>query len=174
MWKKECDKNTAYDTNSRSRATAYLCDSDNWTEYVGDKAPDGTYAVGGPTKELLVLSWNEAVKNGGNDDPKTEAKWQDDDVVANGYLYNKPYELSSSINPYPIQSTILNSLYNNGSSYWLASPSSFGISHVCSVFEVGFVHLSDYDYASLGARPLVSIPMSKIQIKDGIVTIGNN
>ena len=165
------------DMNNRSKATAYLCDSNNWKEYVGENAPSGTYAVGGPTKELLVLSWNQAVDNEGEKAPKTKAKWQEGDVVQDGYLYNKPEALYTGN---PISTSILpdtingKGLYNPGTSYWLASPSSDYPNLVCFVNDGGCVNSSGYNITRYGARPLVSIPMSKVQVKDGIVTIGSN
>ena len=174
MWKKICDENKKYDTNERSKATAYLCDQTNWTEYVGANAPDGTYAVGGPTKELFILSWNASI-------PQTKVKevsLEDGDVTEEGYAYDKPTHL---YNDDPILTTILpkaeggkDGLYNNGSSYWLASPGSYGTYDVCDVNDDGYVSSDHFSNTDHGARPLVSIPMSKVQIKDGIVTIESN
>ena len=160
----------------RSRATAYLCDPANWGDYVakdedGNDLIEGSYAVGGPTEELLVYSWNQAVENGGTGAPTTKANWAEGDVVAGGYLWNKPYELSSSVSPSPISSGILSRLYNNGSnSYWLTSPSSSSNDFVCRVDRRGYV--SNFSYYNNGAlRPLVSIPLSNVTVENGTVTI---
>ena len=171
MWKKICDEKNKYDANDRSKATAYLCDPENWKEYKGN---DATYAVGGPTKELFIMSWNASI-------PKTSVRrvsLEDGDVTEEGYAYKKPTHL---YNDDPILTTILpkteggkDGLYNNGSSYWLASPSSSSTGSVCYVASYGCVYDNRYSDAYFGARPLVSIPMSKVQIKDGIVTIGSN
>lgn len=99
------------------------------------------------------------------------------DVTADGYAYNKPDHL---YNDDPILKTILpatengtDGLYNNGTSYWLASPGSDYAGGVCFVSDRGYVGSYACDGASRGVRPLVSIPMSKVQIEDGIVKIGN-
>ena len=164
---------TTTDKNSRSKATAYLCDPANWTKYIGSNAPSGTYAVGGPTKELFIKSWNASK-------PQThvqEVSLVSADVTAGGYAYNKPDHL---YNDDPILNTILpatvgrtDGLYNNGTSYWLASPSSSLTYDVCYVSLSGCVYGNYCNYARNGVRPLVSIPMSKVQIEDGIVKIGN-
>ena len=164
---------TTTDKNSRSKATAYLCDPANWTKYIGSNAPSGTYAVGGPTKELFIKSWNASIPQTG----VQKVSLVSADVTANGYAYYKPDHLH---NDHPILKTILpatengtDGLYNNGASYWLASPSSSDTDGVCRVSDYGYVGNYDYFYTSIGVRPLVSIPMSKVQIEDGIVKIGN-
>ena len=162
------------DTKDRSKATAYLCDPANWTKYIGSNAPSGTYAVGGPTKELFIKSWNASK-------PQTnvqEVSLVQVDVTTDGYAYNKPDHL---YNDDPILKTILpvtvggeDGLYNNGKSYWLASPSGNYADYVCLVGFGGYVYYGSYDFTGCGVRPLVSIPMSKVQIKeDGILEIGN-
>ena len=181
MWK----ATGSTDTEIRSKATAYLCDSKNWTDYVGNTAPAGTYAVGGPTKELLVLSWNQAVDNGGETAPGKKVEWQEDDVNTGGYIFNKPEALYKGD---PILTTILpdtknkKGLYNNNDIYWLASPCADVTNpiNVCFVSNGGFVYgggvisTDKQTYVPCGIRPLVSIPMSKVYIIDGKITIGNN
>ncbi len=144
----------------RSKATAYLCDPKNWTEYISKSAPKETYAVGGPTKELLALSW-EATGN--------QAKWSDnidDDVETNGYVWDKPeglYDDGEGGNP--IQTNILTGLYNTGTDYWLASPSSNNTNNVCVVSYNGSVTNNTYNH-NVGVRPIVSIPISNVQIEE--------
>ena len=172
LWKEAGSINT----ESRSKATAYLCDLNNWTEYVGANAPGGTYAVGGPTKELLVLSWNQAVENGGENAPVKKAEWKASDVKPVGYFYTKPDELYKND---PILTTILpntnnKGLYNAGTSYWLASPCADYENYVCFVHVHKYVCGTTYGNKDVGVRPLVSIPMSNVQMKNGKVTIGNN
>ena len=86
------------ETNSRSKVTAYLCDPANWIDYISLKAPKGTYAVGGPTVELLALSWEAT----GHD-----ARWSnnlEDDVGINGYILERPVGLRDN---YPLKGNIL-------------------------------------------------------------------
>ena len=120
------------------------------------------------------MSWNASI-------PKTSVQrvsLEDGDVTEEGYAYDKPTHL---YNDNPVLTTILpktegekDGLYNNGSSYWLASPSNSGTSDVCVVCDYGCVSFDYYFFNNYGARPLVSIPMSKVQIKEGKVTIKSN
>ncbi|MBO4293420.1 MAG: hypothetical protein J5881_03425 [Clostridia bacterium] len=165
-WKEKLGNNK--DESNRSIATAYMCDPANWTRYVANNAPDGTYAVGGPTKELLAAAWEQTKDASGN---YRSAGWQSSDVEAGGYENNKPSGLYSSS---PIQRTILptttngnDGLFNNGTSYWLASPSSNDSRQVCLVDYRGYVEdLAYYGIypGNLGLRPLVSIPLSHVNV----------
>ncbi len=157
--------------NLNAKAVAYLCDPANWTKYIGNNAPSGTYAVGSPTQELLVLSWNQAVENGGKEAPTATAIWEDGDVVQTGYFANKPDEIYSS---FPIRNTILNGLYNDGNSYWLASTNNGWGFNLNYVLKNGYITNTSYNVDIGGVRPLVSVPISNVQIENGIITIANN
>ena len=171
---------------ANAKATAYLCDPTNWTNtYAGGTfgtgedavtAPTGTFAVGGPTKELLIESWNEAIDNGLAPDgtvKATEFTASDGNVSDGGYAYNKPSALydgnpiTTSIVPLIVGEGasaksygLYNPLGTSGNSYWLASPSSYFDNLVCSVSYDGFVDSVNSNSTSLGVRPLVCIPTS--------------
>ena len=81
-WLAKCSEdatNNGESTRANAQATAYLCDSDNWKEY---KTGVANYAVGGPTIELLIASWN---KNQG-----ASVIIEDSDISAAGYAGRKP------------------------------------------------------------------------------------
>ena len=154
-------------SNQNEQAAAWLCDPSKWTAYCDtDKA---NYAIGGPSVEMYVKSYNQAY-NG----------ITDSNVYTLGATYRAPgyiYTLNGA------QSTISNSDYSTGEdslnytrynsmycgqngnktgSWWLASPSAYGSGCVCSV--------SGY-YATLsgggcklnnGVSPLVSLKSSFI------------
>ena len=103
-----------------------------------------------------------------------------EDVTKDGYAKGKPSHLYDDK---PILKTILpktengeDGLYNNGYIYWLASPSSSYTFHVCDVHYGKCLSSNGYnlDATLIGVRPLVSIPISNVQINNGIVKIVNN
>jgi len=173
------------DANYRSQAAAYLCDPAAWDDYVSDSAPAGTFAVGGPTKELLVLSWNAAKDNGGTGAPTVAAEWNDSsDVSVSGYTSNRPSALSSSysrittgILPTTVNNTSyglynpINSAATGNYGYWLASPCSSSNDSVCIVYYNGFVSNGYYSFTFYGVRPLVAIPISEVSVSDSTVSI---
>ena len=175
------------DTSFRSQAAAYLCDPAEWERYVSVDAPAGTFAVGGPTKELLVLSWNAAKDNGGTGAPTVTAEWDDSsDVSTAGYTSNSPSALSYSYSNNRITLDTLPTTVNNTSyglynpinpkgtgnyGYWLASPCSEGIGCVCHVSCSGYVSNALYNYPDYGVRPLVAIPISEVSVSGTTVSI---
>ena len=78
-WLNKCLNNES--TLNNAKATAYMCDPYNWTEY---KEGIANYAVGGATKELLVASYNKS--------QGTNIEIKDDEVNTIGYFENKPEE----------------------------------------------------------------------------------
>ena len=173
------------DAKYRSQVAAYLCDPAAWDDYVSDSAPTGTFAVGGPTKELLVLSWNAAKDNGGTGAPTVAAEWNDSsDVSVSGYTYNSPFALSSSysrittgILPTTVNNTSyglynpINSASTGNYGYWLASPCSFFDGEGCYVSYFGYVDSCIYDDTDYGVRPLVAIPISEVSVSGSTVSI---
>lgn len=94
------------------KAVAYLCDSNNWKNYVVEGLAN--YAVGGPTIELFIKAWQNR-PNGSNIDITGTTDYGYKTIVSSG-----------------INKTILSEkdsanigLYNNGSSYYLASPNYY-------------------------------------------------
>jgi len=175
------------DNQNRSRAAAYLCDPSEWDDFVSSTAPSGTFAVGGPTKELLVNSWNEAKANGRTGDPTTTATWNDSsDVGQDGYTGNSPLALSSSdkiittsVVPVTVSGTSYG-LYNpiNTTSdgiygYWLASPCSSenNDGFMCCVSCKGYMAKGAYLHPAFGIRPVVAIPISSVTVSSGTVSI---
>ena len=163
------------DTQNRSKATAYLCDSTNWTKYVGSSAPNGTYAVGGPTKELMVRSW----KASGQSSDSLTNLLADTTATTAGYAYDKPTALRNNAISSDILKEVINEsatgkgLYNTGDAhYWLASPCSYDTSRVCCVYYGGGnINSLDHDQAVMGIRPVVSIPITEVSISGTTISI---
>ena len=177
LWKTALDEAGVNDVDEndvatkRSRATAYLCDPANWDKYVSDSAPSKTFAVGGPTKELLVKSWNAAKANNVTGAPSVTANLTNSDVSRGGYNYNKPDELRTN-NPIKtdiVPLTISNvsyGLYATGSQYWLASPSDYDFNNVCMIGYNDSAYVASYNYNNygVGIRPLICIPTSSFNV----------
>lgn len=146
---------------NRHKATAYMCDKNNWTDYVAGSA---NYAVGGPTLELFIKAWN----NRPNNTEITEITGTTD------YGYAAASILEGNIieqNILSLDITKKNGLYNNGKDYKLASPASYenswSLGWICMVASgvggKGNIDKNNYNSASDGIRPLVSIPTSKLK-----------
>ena len=137
-------------TIGNAKAVAYLMDQDVWDEYK-DEAGNASYAIGGPTLELFMNSYNKS------EEITNEIKITD--CTSTGYSENT----SSNW----LLETYNNGIYNNGtgSYWWLASPNS---SNSNGVFAVnGYYGSLNFNivHGSGGLRPIVIIPKSKFQYK---------
>ena len=150
-WLAEC---TTANENPNAKTVAYLCDKKQWTRYASGTfggttaAPSGTYAVGGPTMELLVASIKAKI---GTDYSSA--------VTVNSTGYGNG-SITGLVQPYKAK-------YNSSSYgyWWLASPSGSGVKIMFNVNNSGKVKDASYSNSSFitGVRPLVSIPMSSFQ-----------
>ena len=155
-------------SENRHKAVTYLCDSENWGAYV---AKDGTtpkiansYAVGAPTLELFVASWNKAAST---------SKRVPMPLETTPYGY---YQTISS----GITTSEANSLYNPTGIgyYWLASPwqnnsYSQGVRYVNCYSGYTFVDNNYRGYKDIyvAFRPLVSIPINNVDFSGENVII---
>ena len=171
MWNKEwvIDKlNQSIDegassvqSQGRHKCAAYLCDTENWTEYLTGSA---NYAVGGPTLELFVKAWEK--RPGGSEGTTTYS------VNESGYSQIRNMEVTTDI--LALQGTT-KGLYNNGDDYFLASSDSDNSNPVSQwsvlIFTSQNGEINGTMPADRGVRPIVSIPTSKISISGDTVTI---
>ncbi|MBO6232442.1 MAG: hypothetical protein J6N78_00005, partial [Clostridia bacterium] len=154
----------------KHKAVTYLCDSENWETYV---AKEGTtpkiaksYAVGAPTLELFVASWNKAVSSS---------------KTVSTPLATTIYGYYQAISSGKITTDEVKALYNPTGSgyYWIASPdhTSSNNMHVRIVYSDsgnGGVIGNAYNYAGIGFRPIVSIPISNVEVVEGTETVTIN
>lgn len=148
-WLSKCDTEN---TLGNAKTTAYLCDESIFSTLKNEKAK---YAVGGPTIELFMASYN--------DTHNTPISIEEDNVTKNGYQecsYEGPFETSDS-----------NGIYNNGVSYWIASPkndsSLYGVCMYAGGSNIYSCVAAYHNYvaaSSLGIRPIVCLPASAIHI----------
>lgn len=137
------------------KAVAALLDTNIWNELA--TGVESAEAVGAPTLEMFVESWNA----------KGYTKLYCNNSNTNGYYVEKTdqpkvaYVNLSSTNGY--QDTLyyphINaSAYNTCSGYWLASPSAGDATHILSVSTLGYVGNKRCTAQSFGVRPIVCLP----------------
>ena len=167
-------------TNPNARATADLLNVSAWTAKFGN-ASKGIEAIGGPTLEMWVKSWNakstlqlktEYNSTGYYIGPTTTteslSEIDDEEDSAKG---GKEVEVSSDTNLYSEGSLYFPyiSTHNGCFGYWLASPSGGGANYITIVDAGGYIGdpggTAYSDYVN-SVRPLVSIPSSLIGEKD--------
>lgn len=148
-------------TLNNAKAAAYMCDPYNWTEYREGVA---NYAVGAATEELLIASWNKS--------QDTNIEIQDEEVSKKGYLDSRPTEF---MNEGTLNTNINSGIYG-GVMYkkvWIASPCdgwNWGNNCLRYINSNGILDFYYY-YAYEIARPIVSIPTSKISVNEDTVTV---
>ncbi len=123
--------------NKNEHAAAWLCSPSKWTTYLD--TTKANYAIGAPTAEMYVASYNQVSHTTGN--YKLGATYGATD--APGYIYKVNNVAQNSgwfTNNNTLDYTGYNRMYceknsTPGSYYWwLASPSASAYSTVCSVF----------------------------------------
>ena len=156
--------------NYNEHAAAWLCSPSKWTTYCDTSKAN--YAIGAPTAEMYVASYNQVSHTTGN--YKLGATYGATDAPGYIYTLNGKQSTISGNDYYTGDNTLdytgYNSMYcgKNGSKgsywWWLASPSSHGSSIVCLVNGNGAV-LDNCNYSNTyGVAPLVSLK-SGIQVE---------
>ena len=152
--------------NYNEHAAAWLCSPSKWTTYLD--TTKANYAIGAPTAEMYVASYNQVSHTTGN--YKLGATYRETSVP--GYIYTlngKQSTISNSdywTGTDSLDYTGYNSMYcgKNGSKgsyyWWLASPSADYSGRVCLV-NGGSAFLDGDNYSNtLGVCPLVSLKSS--------------
>ena len=141
---------TSDNKNKNILATAWLTDSNEWDEF---KNSDAVFAIGSPTVELYVKSFNAtASTNGANEITLDVGTYGYTEATVNGQL----------------KTTYNNGIYNKSelSKCWLASPNnrySYGEFYVDG--SIGYFDTTIVDSVSCSVRPLVCIPTSVFNSK---------
>ena len=124
-------------SNNNAKAVAFLTNTSNWSTFCNTTY--ASYAIGSPSVEMMQASSGVSTYSGCN---------------ATGYT------LTDTAGGYT--TSLKSGMYNNGTSYWLASPSSYYSGDLCSLYARG----SSVDYynvsGSLGVCPVVCLK-SKVQ-----------
>ena len=161
-------KNNASFPNAQCVST--LLNSNYWTGYIDNSKGNNQTAIGGPTVQLWMDSWNVRYQN------------SSDQLYCNNSNTNG-YFVGSTSKPQNSYSTSSNSKKGNGGElyfannhsaltdgnntvdyYWLASPSASSSDSVLRVTFSGFVNPYDYNAGYGGLRPVVCL-QSNISLK---------
>ena len=153
-------KATGYTLQSginNSKCVSTLLNSNNWSSYK-DSGNKAEKAIGSPTVEMWMDSWNK--------------RYPSDKMYCNntntyGYYVGTsetPNSTSIDYNVMKEKEGYKNKLYyphtsgyNSCNGYWLASPSAHSSDFVLYVYYYGLVDYYDYNYSTLGVRPVVSL-----------------
>ena len=115
QWVKYASDNNYTKDNANMKAVAYMMDTSKWQSFAD--GADGAYAIGGPTVEMLSLSWN--VVSGHRQMTSYEAL-SSSNANINGYSTSGPESkrnfFGSSTNMWVIKES------TKAGAYWLASP----------------------------------------------------
>ena len=152
--------------NYNEHAAAWLCSPSQWTTYYD--STKANYAIGSPTAEMYVASYNQVSHTTGN--YKLGATYRATDYPGYIYTLNGKQSNISNSDYWTGNNTLdyagYNSMYcgKNGSTgsywWWLASPSAYGSNYVCRVGGGNAaLNGNDYSYA-YGVCPLVSLKSS--------------
>ena len=150
------------------KAVAYMLDTSKWSNFAGNAT--NASAIGGPTLEMFVLSYNAKhnIKLGTYGTSKADITSEN----ANSYGYKVKLENNTLWKNYI--ETELGSTSDESEKMWvgkeddyilgmwLASPSSFGEEYV-SVTETGYLTGDCASTTYLGFRPLITIPKSSLE-----------
>ncbi|MBR3162803.1 MAG: BspA family leucine-rich repeat surface protein [Clostridia bacterium] len=143
-------------TNTNICSVAYMMDTNKWSSFAD--GVNGAYAIGGPTIEMLSLSWNAVSEHTQMTDYTTLSSSNSNST---GYITQSPENqnnfFGTATNMWFIKET------TKAYGYFLASPSSAGVTSVRNGFCEGCVYESISFGQNYGFRPLVAIPRSAIK-----------
>ncbi|MBR3162869.1 MAG: hypothetical protein IKF17_02045, partial [Clostridia bacterium] len=138
-------------TNTNICAVAYMMDTNKWSSFADGVS--GAYAIGGPTIEMLSLSWNAV---SGHTQMTDYTTLSSSNSNTTGYKALSPETgnnfFGTSTNMWFIEES------TKAYGYWLASPSSTNANLVRIVYFSGSVSSYYARDVSGGFRPIVCIP----------------
>ena len=122
-----------------------MMDKNKWSQYAGTKYTNA-FAIGGPTLELFIASWNSVSEHSSKQlsVTKTNSYGQSTGSLGNGYL-------GTSDSMWMIYNR------NKTTGYWLSSPSTSGTTMVSGIDCNGYVFTMTA-HGESGFRPVVCIP----------------
>lgn len=144
--------------NNNIKSTAYMLDTIAWSEFANDKAE---YAVGAPTLELFVASYN--VKH--SDTPiYTQATSSTGYQIKGGPLAKEDYVDAMGIGSETEDLWVIESK-NEAYGMWLASPSNLSDDNNMYIYYAGYITTAEYYNQWLGFRPIICLKSDTQLIK---------
>ena len=174
---------TTMSTNNNAKMTSALMDTDAWSGFAAGKS--GAYAIGSPTVEMWVASWN--TKHGSSSSDANKLQLYCNNASATGYYVGTTSAPTSTYIDSSVMSATTgytddlyyphrgSSAWNGCYGYWLASPSAGSPSIEMIVLYGGLVSYYSYDYSGYGVRPVVCLPsgISITHDENNVWHIGN-
>ena len=164
VWNNTYLSNYSNSEYNNAKAVEYLLDTDLWDSFAKSKYAD--YAIGGPTLELWVASWNQHGYDALYCDTVNEYGYYISDVseVEEEY-YNVTWLDNSGYGDtlyFPLvdeaeSSSDLDTFIGNLWAYWLASPSASYEDTLMGIYYNGYIDWAIYDNDGYGYRPVVCL-----------------
>lgn len=150
-----------------TKAVAYMLDTNAWSDFAGEKAE---YAIGGPTIELFLKSYNEKYSDENYNDGKYQAKatseigYKLSGDGGNTWIggFSMSYFMNKDDPLYVINSK------DEADGMWIASPTDFYTENeIINIYYSGKLTSSDLRVTSpsLGFRPIVCLN-SNVELQD--------
>ncbi len=148
--------------NQNAQCVSTLLNANNWTSYLDEEINgkrNAEYAIGSPTIEMWVESWNKRYSNSSD-------KIYCNNTNSNGYYvgissnqstYNFSNSKKEGYNNKLYYPHIESSGYNGTYGYWIASTSAVNGYNVLYVDYEGNVGNYSYGHSAFGLRPVVSL-----------------
>lgn len=152
--------------NENMKAIAYMLDTKAWSDFK-DNTGNAVYAVGGPSIEMLINSYNQKH----NVSYKAEVKLSvEDSVNVDGYQISHDNGTTWA-HSYSDMLDTNDSLYvndteiNNAYGYWVASPSAYDSNYIIDVLHNGGIGSCGYKDNIRAFRPLICLN-SNVQLQE--------
>lgn len=146
--------------NNNMKATAFMMDTNKWSSFAGNTF-EGTFAIGGPTLELFIESFNAKHSS----QIATYTTITGDNANSNGYKVKWENDASWSDNLNNIDTSSNNmwciSSDSKSNTYFLASPTN-STAGAIRTYTIWKNIQSAFLYRQIGLRPLVCIPKESI------------
>ena len=147
-------------TNNNMKAVAYMLDTTAWSTFK-DSGGKASYAIGGPTLELLFKSYNQKHPGKNYEAQATSATGYQLRINKGSWIYctdsSSDYLESDSL--YVLPSS------KGAKAMWVASPTAYSAERVMNIYYDGYVNYSNYSIANYGFRPLVCLN-SDVQLQE--------